>query len=250
MIDKAVYLVAVKEGCDVYADMALVSILSLKITNPSLAICLVCDRENTQLLQNAGHRLLGLADEFHAVVTPHGPAAFRHRWIKTQLPTYVRGSAIHLDADTLVRAPLTGFPNDSCEFATVLDYNGLDMRARLGALPHVKTAQGLGWSLDLTRYVNGGVFCWHDTPSVCAFFAEWHRLWREGFEARQMLLDQPSLNATLCRGLVNNGLLPNTLNTMVIPAWDLAPEAVVWHFGRRAVAWIIASLAWWRRRSI
>ena len=43
MVDQAVYLVTVPEGSEVYADMALVSILSLKLTNPSLPVRLVCD---------------------------------------------------------------------------------------------------------------------------------------------------------------------------------------------------------------
>jgi hypothetical protein len=104
------------------------------------------------------------------------------------------------------------------------------MSEHLLTFPHVIKAQELGWPLDLKRYFNGGVFCWKDNPGVHAFFAEWHRLWHEGVQTVELLKDQPSFKATLQRGLVASATLPNAFNTMVLPAWELAPEALVWHF--------------------
>jgi hypothetical protein len=230
VLDQAVYLVTVPEGSQVYADMALVSILSLQITNPSLPVRLLCDSESARRLQESGHRLPGLCDSVEAVETPPGSLVYRHRWIKTQLPRFLRGGGIHLDADTLVRGSLTALPPGDWDFAAVPDYNRWDMGEHLRTLPHVIQAQELGWPLDLTRYFNSGVFCWEDTPAVHAFFAEWHRLWHEGVEAAELLKDQPSFNATLQRGLVTSATLPHAFNTMVLPAWELSPEAVVWHF--------------------
>jgi hypothetical protein len=229
-LDQAVYLVTVRAGSEVYADMALVSILSLKITNPALPVRLLCDSESARWLQACGHRLPGLCDSVKAVETPEGSPVYRHRWIKTQLPRFLRGGGIHLDADTLVRGSLATLPHGDWDFAAVPDYNRWDMSEHLRTLPHVIKAQELGWPLDLTRYFNGGVFCWKDTPAVHAFFGEWHRLWHEGVEAAELLKDQPSFNTTLQRGRVSSATLPNAFNTMVLPAWELSPEAVVWHF--------------------
>jgi hypothetical protein len=228
--DQAVYLLTVGEGSEIYADMALVSILSLKITNPSLPVRLVCDRESARWLEESGHRLPGLCDSLEAVETPEGSLVYRHRWIKTQLPRFLHGGGLHLDADTLVRGSLTTLPQGDWDFAAVPDYNRSDMSELLRTLPHVLKALELGWPLDLTRYFNSGVFCWKDTPAVHAFFAAWHRLWHEGVRTGELLQDQPSFNTTLQRGLVTSGTLPDAFNTMVLPAWELAPEAVVWHF--------------------
>jgi hypothetical protein len=230
MVDQAVYLVTVPEGSEVYADMALVSILSLKLTNPSLPVRLVCDSESARRLQECGHRLPGLCDSVETVQAPEGSLIYRHRWIKTQLPRFLRGGGLHIDADTLVRGSLKALPRGDWEVAAVPDYNRWDMDAHLRTLPHVIQALELGWPLDLTRYFNSGVFCWKDTPAVHTFFAEWHRLWQEGVRAGELLKDQPSFNATLQRGLVSLATLPNAFNTMVQPAWDLSPEAVIWHF--------------------
>lgn len=230
MLNQAVYLLTVGEGSEVYADRALVSIVSLKITNPSLPVRLVCDSESARRLQESGHRLPGLCDSLEAVETPEGSLVYRHRWIKTQLPRFLGGGGIHLDADTLVRGSLTALPQGDWDFAAVPDYNRWDMAEHLRTLPHVIQALELGWPLDLTRYLNSGVFCWKDTPAVHAFFAAWHRLWQEGVRGGGLLQDQPSFNTTLQRGLVSQATLPNAFNTMVLPAWDLSPEAVVWHF--------------------
>ncbi len=230
MLDQAVYLVTLSEGSEVYADMALVSILSLKLTNPSLPVRLLCDSESARWLHESGHRLPGLCDSVAAVETPQGSAVYRHRWIKTQLPRFLPGDGIHLDADTLVRGSLGTLPQGDWEFAAVPDYNSWDMSEHLRTLPHVITALELGWPLDLKQYCNSGVFCWKDTPAVHSFFAEWHRLWHEGVRTEGLVKDQPSFNATLQRGLVTSATLPNAFNTMVQPAWDLSPEAVVWHF--------------------
>ncbi|WP_216918340.1 putative nucleotide-diphospho-sugar transferase [Synechococcus sp. CCAP 1479/10] len=210
--------------------MALVSILSLKLTNPSLPVRLLCDSESARWLQESGHRLPGLCDSVVVVEAPEGSLIYRHRWMKTQLPRFLPGDGIHLDADILVRSSLAALPHGDWDFAAVPDYNSSDMSELLRTLPHVIQALELGWPLDLTRYFNSGVFCWKDTPAVHAFFAEWHRLWQEGVEAGELLKDQPSFNTTLQRGLVTSATLPNAFNTMVLPAWELSPEAVVWHF--------------------
>ncbi len=227
---KAIYVLVVQPESLVYADMALVSILSLKQTNPQLPIHLVCDNESAEILQRTGHRLLGFVHELHPVTTPDGSATYRHRWIKTQLPTYVPGPALHLDADTLVRGSLSPLPEWRSDIAAVLDYNGIAMVAQLECLSHIKTAKEMGWEFDLSRYINCGVMYWQDNQSVRNLFADWHRLWLEGYRTRDLLLDQPSFNATLQKSLVSLTLLPNAYNTMIVPAWDLSPEALVWHF--------------------
>src|SRR6516164_5006902 len=88
---RIVYVIS-SDGCDAYADMALVSILSVQISNPGFKILAVCDEKSAHALSANRHRLLEVCNEFISVPTPDGERSFRSRWIKTQLCRYVQGS--------------------------------------------------------------------------------------------------------------------------------------------------------------
>jgi len=117
-------------GRDVFADMALVSILSMRISNPGLGIFVLCDEKSALTLSANKHRRLDVCDEFIAVPTPDGEPAFRHRWIKTQLCRYVDGNVLYIDAGTLVR----GSEAQNCVIAAI----------RSGYAP---PPQGTGWAV-------------------------------------------------------------------------------------------------------
>src|SRR5204862_1858016 len=101
-----VVYVLTSDGRDAYADMALVSMLSVRISNPGLGIFVVCDEKSAITLRAKKHRMLAVCDQFITVPTPDGEPNFRHRWIKTQLCRYVDGNVLYIDADTLMRGSL------------------------------------------------------------------------------------------------------------------------------------------------
>jgi hypothetical protein len=87
---KVAYVVT-SNGADIYADMVLVSMLSVQISNPILQVVVVCDEQSAIAIKASKHRLIDVCDEFISVKTPDGEPTFRNRWIKTQLCNFIPG---------------------------------------------------------------------------------------------------------------------------------------------------------------
>ena len=94
-----VVYVVTSDGHDGFADMALVSMLSVQISNPGLRILAICDEKSALILRAERHRVLDVCDEFITVPTPGGEPIFRNRWIKTRLCRYVEGNVLYIDTD-------------------------------------------------------------------------------------------------------------------------------------------------------
>jgi predicted glycosyltransferase involved in capsule biosynthesis len=62
--------VLTSNGKDVYADMNLISLRSLRYTNPNTKIILVCDLDTVQSLENYNHPILQEANQIISVKTP------------------------------------------------------------------------------------------------------------------------------------------------------------------------------------
>src|SRR5439155_25223560 len=172
------YVIA-SDGHDIFADMALVSMLSVRISNPGLRIVAMCDEKSAQAIKATQHRLLQACDELVAVPTPEGEPTFRHRWVKTQLASYLNGNALYLDADTLVRRSLADLPPLISEFGAVANHNGTTLSEQIWS-EDGQTLKKMGWSENFEVYVNSGVFFFKPCPRVHEIFDNWHDLWLAG----------------------------------------------------------------------
>jgi TupA-like ATPgrasp len=225
---RVVYVITC-DGRDAYADMALVSMLSVRISNPGLDILAVCDQESALALSAKKHRLLKVCDELMTVPTPDGEPTFRSRWIKTQLCRYAEGSVLFLDADTLVRGSLVELPRLVSEVGAVANHNGATLSEQIW-IEDQQFFEGMGWAGNFQAYVNSGVFFFKPYPRVREFFATWHRLWLAGVSARGRLRDQPSFNTAIVLSGVEMKVLPSIFNVQVAKSWNTSSQAVVWHF--------------------
>src|ERR1039458_1554653 len=203
--------VITSDGHDNFADMALVSMLSVRISNPGLRIVAVCDEKSAGAIQAAKHRLLQVCDNLITVPTPDGEGTFRNRWIKTQLCAYVSGNVLHLDADTLVRESLADLPTLVSEFGAVANHNGATLSDQFWGDDR-QILESMGWPSNFEAYVNGGVFFFKSCACVREFFAKWHELWLAGVAANGRLRDQPSLNSALALSRVAVRILPSGYN--------------------------------------
>lgn len=240
----SVAYVITSTGRDIYADMGVLSALSVRISNPGRPILLVCDQQTSAALNRLRHPLPGLCDQVKAVSVPEGHPTFRNRILKTTLCRHVEGACLYLDADTLVRGSLLELPEMVEDIGAVLNENAKTPEKTV--FPGDREFLGkMGWSHDPARYVNGGVQFFHATEGTRRFYEAWNRLYLEGLEThlRQrpgaekdnsplnlFWQDQPSLNAAIIQSGVRLTVLPDSLNFQLQAGMKGAPEALVWHF--------------------
>ena len=218
-----VYVVT-SDGKDIFADMVLLSILSVRVSNPGVPIVALCDMKSAHALRRAKHRLLELCDQVISGDTPEGPSTFRNRWIKTQLPKYVQGPALYLDADTLVRRPLSDLMENVQTFGGVTNHHGLTMSEQIWE-EDFRELEEMGWPLEFSCYFNGGVFFWRNNRDVDGFYDRWHGLWLRSAKKLGRLRDQPALNTALLQSGLQVQVLPDEYNWQVMFRPIDAPEA-------------------------
>lgn len=217
------------DGQDLFADMALVSMLSARATNAQLRISLVCDAASAQALQKCRHRILEVCDQVVSVDTPAGEPTFRNRWIKTQLCRYVPGPALYVDADMLVRGSLADLPALAPELGVVANHNQSDFAEQIWTEDSEFLGR-MGWPRSFSFYANGGLQFYQPCAGAERFYDRWHTLWRQGVEATGRLRDQPSLNTAISESGVNVTRLPDKFNLQLRASRGGVSTALVWHF--------------------
>ena len=226
---QTVCYVLTSDGRDAFADMALVSMLSLRISNPGLRVVAVCDAASAEAIKATKHRILEVCDAVVSVPTPGGEPAFRNRWVKTQLCKYVEGEVLFLDADTLVRGSLEDLPALVLELGAVANHNGAALSDQIWSEDR-QVLEGMDWPDNFDVYVNGGVFFFKPCPRVREFFARWHELWLAGVSANRRLRDQASLNSAILSSRVDMRILPPAYNAQLVNCLSHTSKGIVWHF--------------------
>lgn len=220
--------VLTSNGKDVYADMNLISLRSLRYSNPNAQIILVCDSDTVQSLETYNHAILQEADQIISVKTPDQPASFRNRFLKTSLRKHLSGDFLYLDADTVIRGDLSPIFNIKTSFAAAPNHSGSGDPAEIPPDERENFAL-LEWSLPTEYYVNGGVLFFADTPDTDKFCQLWHQKWLASAEKRGSFRDQPSLNSAIADSGVSFSWLPHCFNAQVDVRPIYAPDAVIWH---------------------
>lgn len=216
-------------GNDIFADMALLSMLSVRISNPSLSIIALCDEKSAEAVNRSEHRFLEICNEMISVQVPDGPPVFKNRWIKSQLFSNLEGDVLYLDADTLVRGSLTDLPQLVKELGGVANHNGSTLSEQVWTEDSSVSAK-MGWPVDFKTYINGGMFFYRKCQAVDRFFAKWHEFLIAGISANGRLRDQPSLNSAIVASGVDLAVLSSCYNKQLIMPWKRTSEARVWHF--------------------
>lgn len=210
---------------DSYADMALVSMLSVNLSNPDIKTLLLVDAESLAALERRNHKILELKAAIMAVDTPPGSPVFRSRWMKTQVGQFVRGDIIYLDVDTLVRRPLEAQSQFEAVFGAVADAPGLKPSEDPERL---RISRMIGWNPGHT-YFNSGFFYYRSSPAVDRFFEKWHSLWYDTRSATNGK-DQPAFNAAITLADFDVQELAETFNHQIPLSWINCQQSKVWHF--------------------
>jgi len=230
MVPNLIYVLT-SRGENNFASAALLSTLSARIFCPFFRIELLGDEKTIEKLKNQKHSLLDEVDNFCAIDTPTGEAAFINRWIKTQTTKYIKSPCLILDVDTLIRGSLSDLAFQVADLGIVANHNRVDSREQVYP-EDVTELQKQGWpGPDAFRpYANGGFLFLHDRPEVKAWMDSWHRLWLEGYRRTGRPQDQPSLNTSLLRSGLRPTWLPDQYNWQVNMALGRAEKAKIWHF--------------------
>lgn len=183
-------------GRDVYSDMALISAMSVRLSNPNFSIAVASDNKSAQALKVAKHPLLGIIDELRVVESPYLSATHRNRSIKTRLPEIFEGPTLNLDADTLVRGSLEELFNSPFDFGAVANHNAATPNEQLWNEDQ-KVIQDMGWKVSLPCYINTGVIFYRNSSAVRLFYSKWHKLWAEECAKTGRGRDQPACYAAL-----------------------------------------------------
>ena len=89
-------------GSDYFAEIAAISIATLRIVEPTSRIVVLTDRPTSQLRSAAISIIRNAADFFKIVDCPGDSAIYRSRYLKTSVRELVAGRCVYLDSDTIV----------------------------------------------------------------------------------------------------------------------------------------------------
>ncbi|MEX0802094.1 MAG: hypothetical protein WD688_02060 [Candidatus Binatia bacterium] len=222
--------VVTSNGNDVFADMALVSMISARITNPAWRIVLICDKETVGAARTNKHRMLSMSDEVVEVDTPSGAPVFVNRWMKTQAIQWVSDACLLLDTDTLLRRPLDDLPNLVEHLGAVPNYNTDNASEQIWA-EDLEELRRMDWPAEFAFYANGGALFFKQTALVKHFFALWHSFYMESVMSLSRNRDQPSLNSAITASSVPLARLPDGFNFQVRGLkTEGVQEAQIWHY--------------------
>jgi hypothetical protein len=223
-------LIVNSSGEDTFADMALATVISIRLTNPSSEIVCVIDRSTEKSLKRVSHELPNQCDRIICVDTPEGTGTFKNRWIKTQLPKFTSHPGFYIDSDTIVRKPVDTNLFTSSDFAAVINHNGSDLSTQIWK-EDLEFINQMGWEFKRTVYLNGGVWFFNDTAETFDLFESWHQRWLEGLHRFGRLQDQPALNTSLSISNCRVTTLPRVYNDQVAKReWNAVEDSVIWHF--------------------
>jgi hypothetical protein len=191
---KICYVLTVDDD-GVYADLAHLSLLSIKITNPTLAVEVVVDSESHDWLIANRHPLINGACLITRILSPYGRSLLGSRFIKTSLRQHVRGDFLFVDTDTVIVGNLGKLSETIEPFAAVHDRN---FKRPYPHLPFDQSDifQKLRWTFPSNAYFNSGVMLVRDVDEAYLLYEQWHSRWLMGVE-HGLCTDQQSLNSVL-----------------------------------------------------
>lgn len=213
---------------DIFADMNLISLWSLRQSNPDAHISIIVDTLTMKNLVSKHHPILKESCDFIEISSSYDTPAFRNRYMKTQIRRYIDGSFLYLDADTITCKDLKSVFDIKSLVAGVPNHNG---KGNCSEIPYTEKEllKKMGWEVCPYYYVNGGVLFMADHPDVHDFCSIWHKKWSESSQKTGMFNDQPALNQALYESSVEFSWLSHQYNAQVHARPCTAANAAIWH---------------------
>lgn len=224
----AICFVLTSKKLGVYTDMAAVAALAVRRLHRQARIILITDEPTAHAIDHGNHALAKIVTE--VVVQPTGidVPSVSSRYLRTALRQLVKGDYLYLDTDAIAVRPLDRRWPRGTDLAMARDRNQHGITPL--ALPDIEQLRvKLGWKFRMDRYLNAGVLLVRDTPAAHAFYAEWHRRWKQALSLG-IWQDQFSFNSASTTGIATIGILPDRDNWVTHSTAMLRGRARIFHF--------------------
>jgi hypothetical protein len=223
-----------------YVLMTRISIATLKISNPSLAIVLATDNETLKSIKETKNPILTEVSSIKEIQTPSGSSAFRSRFIKTRLGIEIEGSFIFVDSDTVIRKKITFDLESNNDIGLVRNHSRYILSEQLW-IGDLKVIRMMGWNEPQKIYFNSGVIFYQGNSKSKKFAEKWHEAWKEGYKKTGFHVDQPSLSHIISLDEFNVQPMGNKYNSQVKSRLnfkydsiesinEVEKDAVIWHY--------------------
>jgi hypothetical protein len=191
---KYVYVLTSFES-DRYYEQFFLSIVSLRLHNPTVKIILLLDALTEKRL--IGKRI-GYEKVISNTIIIDPPKGFSRkessRWIKTSICQYVTGDFLYIDCDTVIAGDLDCSSFRGISIGAVPDCHVPFKKHRYyRQFRDENIKMGFNSILEYDNYYNGGVIYCGDTPDSQRFFERWHTLWND-CRKKGNSQDMPSFN--------------------------------------------------------
>lgn len=209
-----VYVIST-DGTDYISEMAAISILSLKLTNPLAKITVVLDQDTLRAECNGMAAVMKLADYHIVINVDYRDCLVRSRYMKASLRNIINGKFIYLDCDTIIMKNIDDMWLNDADLAAVSDMN---VRLNRYVFTDAQRAAyaAMGWNIPLRGYFNGGVLYFNDSASSKKFGREFLDLWVTQYERIRKPNDQYAFNHLINIGEYNLRCLSYRYNAQVV----------------------------------
>jgi hypothetical protein len=225
---KYVYVVCSTQD-DHFAEIAAVSILSLRLASAHARVTVLTDRATASLDSPGVAALHNAADDFIAVDCPGSNAIARSRFLKTSMRSLLSGPFLYLDSDTIIMKSPDAVWNIAADIAASPNL-GVNGKPYLCADETPETCALLGWRLGSRRYLNAGVIYFADNNAARAVGEQYHSSWLEFQRVVGKPNDQLAFNHAVDLAQPRLVILPCSFNAQITMNPMALRGAVIVHF--------------------
>ncbi|HZK80500.1 MAG TPA: hypothetical protein VFC46_05515 [Humisphaera sp.] len=208
-----VYVVCASED-NYIAEMAAVSMTSLRITSPNARIMALTDRP-TSLMSTPGITAVrATADELVTVDCPGENPIVRSRFLKCSMRELVSGPFLYLDSDTLMMQSPDTIWSIGCDIAASPAI-GSDRKAFAASAADPEACAALGWTFGARQYLNSGVIYFADSAAARTIGDQYLAAWTQFQQVIGRANEEVAFNRAVEMAGANLVILPWSYNAQI-----------------------------------
>lgn len=216
------------QGADTYADMAYLSMCTLRKNHKNAKIKCIVDEKSLKNIESEEHRIKSLVGEFIPVNVENKCKRYVNRYMKCRMRKIIDGKFLYLDADTLPVGELNSLFEIENSFAVASNHSRKIPKNFPSDERNVFVQNG--WKIPQSVYINGGVMYWKDTNEAHNLAEKYIEKWMQCAGKEITTKDQPALNSALLEWEEDPTLLDNKYNAQFTTNPLSGIDAKIWHF--------------------